>query len=152
MNEPVRIGAAFVTPPNGNPLHQATVSVEQQFTQHQDFRRSLIKGLNQTKEWERLARTGDALGEDSNQLILDIYGDRVNNKTYLDIYKNGRNVSIEIGSTWEYNEEVFLYFGSDGAIGIESFQLSGITKESHCDIHITTETNINEICNGSFDQ
>ena len=44
-----RKGAAFLTPPNGKPLHQATISLEHQYAQDLNFRRSLIKGLNQTR-------------------------------------------------------------------------------------------------------
>ena len=141
LNEPIRRGAAFVTPPNGNPLQQALVSIEQQYAQYRDFRRALINGLNQTKEWEKIGNNNDPLGQNGNPLILDIYGDRLNNKTHLSIYKNDQNGSIELNSTWRYGEEVYLYIGGDGAeLTVERFILSGITLESHCDTNPPSES------------
>ena len=69
--------------------------------------------------------------KNGTQLILDIRGDRREDKTYLSMYKNGENASIEMGSTWGFGDEVFLYMGLDG-IHDEIFILSGIKSDDQC--------------------
>ena len=119
--------------------------MEQRYEQNGNFRGSLITGLNQTKEWQKMADDNgqtNPLGLNSNQLILDINGDRLNNKTYLLIQKNGLQVSIELTSTWGYGQQVFVYMSVDGST--ESFQLYDITTESSCDTNPPTTSPSNQ--------
>ena len=70
------------------------------------------------------------IGQNTNQLILNICGDRDKDETTLTIEKNNVSVSIIIGSTWQIqqNENIYIYMGVD-AIHNEEFVLSGIVRE-----------------------
>ena len=135
LPEPNRCDAVFVTPRTGSPLQLASPTLELQYATSNDFREALISGNNHTKEWQVLV---DGAGGNSNtwnlnasHIILDIVGDRKTGKTYLTVFKNGKNVTIEMGSTWGLRQDVFLFFGLD-AIHEERFVLSGITSEDDC--------------------
>ena len=116
-------------------MQQANISLEHQYSQNTDFRQALIKGSDTTIEWEMIAdyeNWNNPFAQNSDQLILDICGDRVNNRTYLLMIKNDREVAIHLNSTWGYDEEVFLYLDNDNEGVMETFELSGILSENHC--------------------
>eukprot|EP01083_Nonionella_stella_P175152 609096_1 len=142
--KPSNCKTIFITPQTGAPLQQSMVSLEQQYARSDDFRDSLIlldvdstdtdyHWTEQTKQWEVLvdAPRTDPWVQNVSPLILDIRADRWKEETYLTIEKNGQSASITMGSTWDFDGEVFLYMGLD-AIHEEIFELNGITTDDQC--------------------
>ena len=135
--ETKRRGSLFVTPAAGSPLQPALSSLEGQFGRN--WRSSLIQGTVQTDEWEVLRDCSeynnnckdDPMAQNTSPIIMEIKGDRINNRTELKITKNGVDSSIVINSTWGLGLDVFVYFGID-SMEQEKFTLSRIHQNDIC--------------------
>jgi len=130
-----------VVPPSGSPLLDATTTLEEQYTTDTDFRRSLVPSKD-AWEWEHLVdydspMYGGPIAQNTDLLTLEIFGDRVTDRSQLVILKNGLNVSMQMTSTWSLrvSERMFLFMGMDAAVGQqEIFELSRIDSIDECTV------------------
>jgi len=128
-----------VVPPPGSNLLTATTTLEEQYLTDTDFRRSLVPSGN-AWEWEHLVSYDSPLYQgpfsiNTEELVLEIFGDRDLDRTQLTIFKNGHSVSIQMTSTWPWfeAEDMFLFLGMDAATGQqEVFELRGIDSVDNC--------------------
>merc|ERR1719242_682964 len=98
-----------VVPAAGSDLLTATTTLEEQYLTDTDFRQALVPSKD-AWEWEHLIPYGDPLFDyasgpfqtNSDELTLEILGDRETDQTQLTIFKNGYNISIVMTSTWSW--------------------------------------------------
>eukprot|EP01083_Nonionella_stella_P082479 227650_1 len=124
-----------VVPAPGKDLITATTTLEQQYATDTDYRKSIIPSKD-PEEWYIIYDCCDKpMSNNADQLILRLFGDRVNDLTHLTVTKNGESVQAQFTSTWDYRSTVYLYMGMDAAVGQkEIFEISGIQRTDECTI------------------